>query len=75
MLRTKTKTEDGNKYEMTKFCFRCDVCKDVIESSSIAPTKCKCGNLAINGGIYYGGVIACFYDCITDLSEWKLVTV
>ena len=74
MPRMKTKIVDGNLYQMTKFAYRCDLCKHVIESvSKDIPIGCKCGNLYISGGIEYGGSIASMIDHITDVSEWKLI--
>jgi hypothetical protein len=73
MPRNKTKKEGGKVYEMTRFIYKCELCKDVIESTSREHVGCKCGNLSISGGIYYGGLISCLEDYITDLSEWKLV--
>jgi hypothetical protein len=68
----KLKKENGRLYEMTRFKYRCDFCKHVIESIDNIPVFCKCGNLSILGGINYGGLIACKDDFITDVSEWKL---
>ena len=73
MPRSKMKSEDGKIYEMTKWCYRCDLCKDVIESKTVEPIRCKCENLSLLGGIEYGGLITCKFDCITDMSEWKLI--
>jgi len=71
MVRMKTKVENGKLYEMTRFLYRCDICLDCIESISKEPIYCKCRNLSIMGGLEYGGLIACFHDLYTDLSEWK----
>ena len=68
----KLKEENGKFYEMIKFKYRCDLCKDVIESIDHTPVFCKCRNLSIRGGIEYGGYITCIEDFITDISEWKL---
>jgi hypothetical protein len=73
MPRTKLKREDGKLYEMIRFVYKCDLCKDTIESTSKEPVWCKCRNLTLLGGTHYGGLISCLHDCITDLSEWKLV--
>jgi hypothetical protein len=67
------KQEDGKVYEMVRFIYKCELCKDTIESDSNEPVRCKCGNLTISGGINYGGLISSIHDCITDLSEWRLV--
>jgi len=69
----KLKEENGKIYEMVKFKYRCDLCKDIIESFDNNPVYCKCGNLSIRGGTEYGGFIGCKEDFITDVSEWKLV--
>ena len=71
MVRMKTKVENGKLYEMTRCVYRCDVCNDVIESTSREPVYCTCRNLSILGGIEYGGLVACFHELFTDLSEWK----
>ena len=47
----KLKEENGKIYEMTKFKYRCDLCKDVIESFDNTQVFCKCGNLSIGGGV------------------------
>jgi hypothetical protein len=69
----KQKVVDGHLYEMVKFKFRCELCKDTVESTSKNPVFCTCGNLLLSGGTTYGGLILSNYDLITDLSEWKLV--
>ena len=73
MPRNKMKNEDGKIYEMIKWCNRCDLCKEVIESITVETIRCKCGNLSLLGRVEYGGLIACTFDCITDMSEWKLI--
>jgi hypothetical protein len=73
MLRSKLKKQDGKLYEMIKWSYRCDLCKDIIESKTVELIKCNCGNLSLIGGVEYGGLIACIFDCITDMSEWRLI--
>ena len=70
MVRMKRKTVNGETYEMTHFKYRCDLCKDTIESFNNTPVFCKCGNLSISGGIEYGGLISSIEEFITDVSEW-----
>jgi hypothetical protein len=70
----KTKVVNGQKYEMIHFKYRCDLCKDIVESFNNTPVFCKCKNLSIVGGIDYGGLVTSIEDFITDVSEWKIVT-
>ena len=73
MVRMKRKIVNGETYEMTHFKYRCDLCKDTIESLDKTPVFCKCGNLSISGGIEYGGLVTSIEEFITDVSEWKLI--
>lgn len=74
MPRMKTKIVDDKLYEMTKFAYRCNICKCVVHSVEVETiVRCKCDNLTLRGGTQYGGLIASKFDDITDVSEWKLV--
>ena len=63
---------NGDWYEMVRSVVRCQTCQTIIESIHIHDyVVCKCGDISLDGGPFYGATITGKNDIIEDLCIWK----
>lgn len=71
-LNDEETTRRREDYKIIKNIAKCRLCGDIIESKSLHDMKkCKCGEIAVDGGKEYLRRLAYNLDNIIELSVWE----